>query len=649
MSEIEEISDTCKNFIDITIPKSLTSDFLGSMVLDILHDAKGRGILKGRKLHEITDLISECFISEISDDQYNEQKTKKIRDWLFIQVFSYLHNMWKDNLDALFQEENSYIPVNYKNFNLEYYRKYVYVPIKPCGKDLDCFISLGNNRKGIECENFLFQFNRCKKTVSFESPTNVQDFFKRSRFFVDSIIADRLDSLVSLDMKSAAGLIRTTTDPIGYVSSIATFSDPGYNMAGMSAIRNYSKLNFTEKNNNSFSYLIKLETPIGTLPMFDVEYYWSESQTNDLRENVIIKVSDTYFQRSLPKAREMAEALDRYLDSGNNTTVWSSKEKMGEMIKDIRERNFIGNVYSEIYSKLHHGESVNAEMRKIFKKFPKINLQSVNRWINLGEDLSARTINTAYIISTLRLYRYYNIDTKYIFPEDVVINLFPEIIDRLNNVKLAYLSNHMDLIFQYANQPSEIMNPQQKNSILELLNNHRLGVRGKIVNLTEKLVKNLYKNFREFLYKKDIKNILKDIIQEKKRNIRIFEEILRYHLAFFAPEYLGGTKITDDILKMSLLDLCDRLNIYPDFNTHISESAAPDAINNILGKFSGDFGQILWCMLTGNIFASEDNNSSAIACILHRIPKRYIKGLNENGWVNIHGMGDGSAVTACIS
>ena len=45
--------------ITITIDSELTSDFLGSMVIDILHDAKGRGILKGRKLYEITDIIAE--------------------------------------------------------------------------------------------------------------------------------------------------------------------------------------------------------------------------------------------------------------------------------------------------------------------------------------------------------------------------------------------------------------------------------------------------------------------------------------------------------------------------------------------------------------------------------------------------------------
>ena len=88
------------------------------------------------------------------------------------------------------------------------------------------------------------------------------------------------------------------------------------------------------------------------------------------------------------------------------------------------------------------------------------------------------------------------------------------------------------------------------------------------------------------------------------------------------------------------------MEIYPETFLTVEESVTWDTLRSVLGKFSGDFGQIIWCLSTGNIFATEDNNTSAIACILHRIDKRYIVSdfPITNKWVNIHGHGDGGQV-----
>lgn len=89
--------------------------------------------------------------------------------------------------------------------------------------------------------------------------------------------------------------------------------------------------------------------------------------------------------------------------------------------------------------------------------------------------------------------------------------------------------------------------------------------------------------------------------------------------------------------------------IHPSADEYHNDHNTYDALRSVIGKFSGDFGQIMWCICYGHIFASEDNNTSAMALMLHRLPKQYI---NTNGsssvWGNIHGLGDGSCVDVTI-
>ena len=78
-----------------------------------------------------------------------------------------------------------------------------------------------------------------------------------------------------------------------------------------------------------------------------------------------------------------------------------------------------------------------------------------------------------------------------------------------------------------------------------------------------------------------------------------------------------------------------------------------DITNNartaILSKFTGDFGQLMWSIKNGHAFATEDNNTSAMALIMHQLPKTCFSGISNQNWTNIHGLGDGSAVEICFS
>jgi hypothetical protein len=618
--------------LTITIPEKLSSDFLGTMVIDILHDSKGRGILKGRKLHEITDLISESFFIRNEEDSrlIIESDKEKIKNWVFTETFQYIYDLWGGAQGV----ESDINPLESKHKIL--------LPIKPSGENSDVFASLGSNRRGVECENFLLQKHKTPNSIVFQSPkSTVSDFYSNSKFFVETITNSRKDALVSLDMKSAAGLIRSTTDPIGYISSIATYADPGYNMAGMSAIRQTSKIDFVQKNHNAFSYSVNLETPFGTLKFFDIEYYWGYS-SKDIRENLMIRINDSFFYRSLPKAKDMADSLERYLDSKNNTTIWSSREKMDDIFKTLYAKKIedVNTVeFDIIYSKLHKGLPVLDDIKNISKGFP---ISILKKWM-------VNELNIAYIVSTIKLYDLYEIKTKYIFPEDIIDNLFPSLLadQNIDPRILFYIDHHLNLIIQYVSQPPELFQNNVYQNMLKEKLERKVG-KCKLLNLRDRLMKNVYSSYKELLLKNRIEETLKKIIVNESYNLKAeVIAILKQHVAYFEPFFYKN--ITDDILKLSLLDLCMRLDIYPEHDTHVEESAWIEALKGVLGKFSGDFGQIAWCISTGNIFASEDNNSSAMACILHRVPKDNIIGLHDNGWVNIHGMGDGSEVVACFS
>jgi len=124
---------------------------------------------------------------------------------------------------------------------------------------------------------------------------------------------------------------------------------------------------------------------------------------------------------------------------------------------------------------------------------------------------------------------------------------------------------------------------------------------------------------------------------------------LEEYFLFYKPEMLAETlKNRDGLLLYALLSCipqnCDELcgNILPLLNQN-------ETLGMVLGKFSGDFGQILWSMCYGHLFASEDNNASAMALLLCRVPTKYIEAKEHFEWGNIHGLGNGGSVDIVLS
>jgi len=296
-----------RDYIDlpILIPNHLISDFLGIMVIDILHDSKNYGSISNHRLSKITDLLAETC------DFKHPITKKQIKIFIFKKVVFYMCKLWKDNLKAL----GLYKMPNFENNDPDYWKqlsKFVKIPLKPMASFKDTFITLGRNTKSIEVSNYYYQKEllgcNCKY-YSFISPTNITNsinYFYNAKSIVNNIKSWNDKSAVSLDMKSSAGLIRTITDPIGYITSICTFVDPGYNMPGMSAIRKYSNI---DTNINNFSYSINLEIENQIINLFTVKYYNSFP-----RNNVLINVSDHLYHGTLPNSVTMSQSLKNYLE-----------------------------------------------------------------------------------------------------------------------------------------------------------------------------------------------------------------------------------------------------------------------------------------------------------------------------------------------
>src|ERR1700719_2781164 len=88
-----------KTFI-ITIPPEFLSNFLGTLVLDILHDSKGKGYLNNHYLYEITKLLTKSCEAHLPEggEEINQEPLDTI---IFASVYLHFYKMWKDNPSAL--------------------------------------------------------------------------------------------------------------------------------------------------------------------------------------------------------------------------------------------------------------------------------------------------------------------------------------------------------------------------------------------------------------------------------------------------------------------------------------------------------------------------------------------------------------------
>lgn len=135
--------------IEITIPESLTRDFIGIVTLDILHDAKGRGFLHGHKLVEITDLIAKS----------TESESIIVKNWVFKLALEYFLNTWELNISSLGLNKLPHLDLPLDSNEWIVLQDIVLLPIRAIAdrNDEDAFVSLGGDKLGVEAQNYQYQ------------------------------------------------------------------------------------------------------------------------------------------------------------------------------------------------------------------------------------------------------------------------------------------------------------------------------------------------------------------------------------------------------------------------------------------------------------------------------------------------------------
>nr|QBK87253.1 MAG: hypothetical protein LCMAC201_01550 [Marseillevirus LCMAC201] len=712
--------------ITLTIPDYLCKDFLGILALDTLHDAKGHGYLVGNKLSQLTDLLAKAILLNNHNlDQY----TGVIQNYIFEKVLTYFLELWSNNIGALGLDT---IP----NGDWESLRDVVCLPLRNVADraDEDAFITLGKNKYGIEAQNYHDQrqklYPQCAETMSFVSPKGVQkpaDYFRQASGIVDIIRARTAgQARVVLDMKASAGLIRTLTDPLGYTTGLPTYADPGYNMPGMSAIRQHAQISFIDEDNQNnyytgsheFRYHVQLETPMCSTPLvlLDVTYFYGVAKDGLDRSNMIISMLGNSFNNTLPRSMMMASALGQYLKPTPQQITVTARDTLSIIERIIW--NYYNNTCEEISAlrdlqqistQLHKGESFELQSLSHFIKQTPFNphqTQDLYEWCS-----SENTIfRSSYIVATFRNLYLFDVSSYLpvrqldcLLPEEMIINTLPKLMfEYLSNGKnfilLSFCYHQLKLIEQFIGKPNSGLVYHQ--DLAEQLTKTWIPKRkGKLLIQISKHVQEWRKNQaltitiqKEILiYIKNLLSvcnqqlgILVDLDTREPDDPRIeillkalplfqpsavLEDALSEHLHFYDPEmYYRTAKIRrtglllGSLLNMILwkkplvtldLDLQAILviTLHPSAAEYRNDHYTDDALRSVFGKFSGDFGQIMWSICYGHLFASEDNNTSAMALMLHRIPKQYINTYEHQhgGWGNIHGLGDGSCVDVTLN
>lgn len=681
------MSDTT---IDINIPREYTSKFLGMLTLDILHDAKGKGYLYDHLLSNITDLLAlSCRSHTLSESEMtlhesgpvmdlNLEKLENLKMYIFTRAYSFFHTLWIDNPSAF----GDLIPPNFNEpfTNLNYWNSYklnVKLPLRLVAerKDEDTFITLGKGKNSIEAENYRNELALLPETVIFESPRNIscmQDYLNKAQSTLAFIKHHLPNSLISLDMKSAAGLLRTITDPVGYITGLPTYCDPGYNMIGMSAIRDASPVEFTSKPRGSnFTFRIRIPDLVNehfttgsyslnkNLTLLKTEYYYGGRE--DLaRENVLVKILDDYHYSHLPSASIMANSLCDYLNVRNQMSVTRSTEEILHTIKSclydsINTDNVIEaslNILLTIPSK-----NVKKYLCKIAPVFG-IEIDCINDWF---------LENKMYLIKILLIVQYYSSGLKDGGKNQTLSDLLPENIltqKIIENKGFAYnffnilekLSINPEFNFKRSKKNASIkrnVNKQLNDQYIEFINSNKSSINSFIENCITQYKLN-------FKFNEDYNYAPKNIVIPKELENYLNEYIHIYYPHLYHVMQTGFKPHDQAFYHFALIDvIINSSDYYETINTENTfsipasrETIEENAIFNVLGKFSGDFGQIAWCIANGHIFASEDNNASALALVMHQMyhanPNCFVT-QKTLGWGSIHGMGDGGTVNVTIS
>ncbi len=670
--------------IDINIDPQHVSKFLGMFVLDILHDAKGKGYLFGHLLSNITDLLAtSCLLNSGM-----ETEDKELEFYIFVHVYQFFHNLWIDNPSALIDNTLPEPDFNKSTNDFKYWSVFklgVKIPVRLVAdrKDEDTFISLGKNKNSIEAENYKQELCSVpeNKIINFASPRKVvpgsrhgitAEYFNKVALVVENIKTKLPNSFISLDMKSAAGLLRTITDPIGYITGLPTYCDPGYNMIGMSAIRDNSYIDCLSGKGEHFVFQVNIPFSPGenrsdgtrgsildipflkSKTILKTDYYYGGNNEELCRENVLVKVLDDYHYSHLPSSSVMATSLNDYLLMCDNKTpqitlTRNNKEMLGVLKACVY--NKICDSYSEEVEKNINvlfgleGKEFDSYLKKMCN-IVGVKVKKINQFFRENKN---------YLIASLLNVYYYSekgIELDQLLPENFdgdaskgfIYNFFM-ILEKLN---IKHPKN--------VTPSKKDLDKQFNKSFIDFVASNK----DQLLKTNRDYIK-IYKDNFSFdedydysthltgnLLRSSFGNINKKYLEEY---IHSYYPSLAHSLQSLFNKDLFYTFALLDILSLSDTGLDILKDEYQIIVKSNKETIIENAVFNILGKFSGDFGQIAWCIANGHIFASEDNNASALALLLHQLPKScfYINGFNDPTWGSIHGMGDGGSVHVTIT
>jgi len=632
----------------IVIQESNITDFLGSVALDILHDSKGHGYLSNQKLHKITDIIatSICLHSNVTASSEHPLKI-----YVFKHILTFFTQLWSNNLKAALGID-SVDELPHIEAHDEWNPLYNSILI-PCrrvkcadsNRNEDVFVSLKHPKgAGVEYGNFLKQSDINSRTIdhlSFVSPCSVDSnpitFLNKIESNVSEIRTKLPDSRIVLDMKASAGLIRSILDPIGYITGIATFTDPGYIKPGMSAIRQNSKCDWVQ-NGSNFGFELKIDTGIanfGELTFLSAHYHYagigvSKKSSNPFdidRSNIMVDILDKHFISMLPRSTILAISVRNCLRT-DDTTFVDSQITRKQLFLELKQTFFqnLKNVPARIATGLSTEDRFLAE--------------TLNYADTYRVDLGGYNPNPKTMLDVVipKLLKEYECDPQY----------------GIHKLVFCY---RMYQLFKFLG--GEIDEDFEERS----LNHKRANMKNFIVTKVQKLMKaNCYEDLDNF--QEEIVTYFEQVgaicarnpelmdgrvgVLIKRVGLPVWLDDLKAALSFY--EYVNFPHLDIDNKKHKrekllwlLLDAAMNRHFLKNMTQKITISVEEDyneSLVNVLGKFCGDFGQIMWSVLNNHIFATEDNNASALALIIQRsvISK----------WGIIHGVGNGGSVEIFI-
>jgi len=594
--------------LTLSIPNNVLSDFLGTIALDILHDSKNNcyGQLQGNKLYKITDLMAYGLY------MLNSVDIEWCNNFVFQAVVQYFYKLWYENLECLGITKNTDMS------DISKLRDTILVPISSSDTH-DYFARLGKNRTNIESENYHYQLALLKKEnigfhITFSSPCS--DFFTKAMDTVQQISSKLPNGRIVLDMKSSAGLLRTITDPIGYTTGLPTCADPGYNMPGMSAIRKNSTNIFSGIQEQFkytgpfyFGYRVKLETSMGNpLDFLNVKYFYGAGSDGISMSNIITSMFGESLVGTLPRSLALAYNLKAYLLSEPHTLSFTGSE-------------IIDMIYGYFESQI--SPTITGHIPPEF-----------NSWISSGS-VEYQSLKANYVTKTVRNAIHFGSNIKNLLPLKLLKKF-----RKSSNIGFRY--HQLCLIREF----SKSCGLFDKNLHFKL---EKMLVRLTIETKYRSYLKELVATYSSADYVSrvldtDIQH-LDDFYNGKLVAIdcpKIRSKILRKYAYMTKPGFDSKSDIIQSMCALKLYTKGDLLSkIITKSVQSDPETLRHNAAIAAFGKFSGDFGQIMWSIKYGHFFASEDNNASAMALLLQRL------NLHKN-WGAIHGLGDGSRVDISV-